>query len=65
LKRVETFGVRNLQEALAVISGAEPGPADFAVRLRAGTSTIKLRFRCAASDNSDSIFLDDVTLSAP
>jgi vibriolysin len=29
-----------------------------------GASTVKVRFRCDASDNSDSIFLDDVTLSA-
>ena len=36
---------------------------DVAVPL-AGASTVKIRFRCAASDNSDSIFLDDVTLSA-
>jgi len=29
-----------------------------------GASTVKIRFRCDASDNSDSIFLDDVILSA-
>ncbi len=36
---------------------------DVAVPL-AGASTVKVRFRCAASDNSDAIYLDDVTLSA-
>jgi hypothetical protein len=36
---------------------------DFRIRL-GGASTVNVRFRCDASDNSDSIFLDDVTLSA-
>lgn len=30
----------------------------------AGASTVKVRFRCDASGNSDSVYLDDVTLSA-
>ena len=30
----------------------------------AGASTVNVRFRCDASDNSDAVFLDDVTLSA-
>jgi hypothetical protein len=30
----------------------------------AGASTVKVRFRCDGSDNSDSIYLDDVRLSA-
>jgi vibriolysin len=30
----------------------------------AGASTVRVRFRCDASDNSDSVYLDDVRLSA-
>ena len=30
----------------------------------AGASTVNVRFRCDASDNSDAVYLDDVTLSA-